>query len=451
MPSDHLDIRYGDHVAATIHRDDAQQLHIQYAADIATGLVRVPPLSLSLPFQTAAFAPALSRAFLDGLLPEGTVRDTLERRHGIPAGDTFSLLSLIGRDCAGAFTIVPPGDDRTTQPDGVRWLSESELAEGIAALPQQPLAVDPDAGVRLSLGGAQNKMAVVVREDSAIGLPRGAVPSTHILKPAILARDERRGRHPFELLYPESVQNEALCMRLAADAGIPTANIVVRRVADDLVLLVERYDRQRQGGRVIRLHQEDFCQVLGVHPNQKFDRNVAPSFEQMASIVRHHSSRVAADLDHLVDLMGFNYLIGNSDAHGKNFAILYALAGLRLAPAYDLLATRVYPAHRVPMAMFINLMDDPRGLQPLHWATQLDRMELRGRTYRERLADLVDRVTTATPRVTAWADEVGILSPLTDNILSGIAERAPILAAVRTVDVPRRRSKSPIVGRSFGD
>ncbi|MGH7609166.1 MAG: type II toxin-antitoxin system HipA family toxin [Candidatus Dormibacteria bacterium] len=450
MASDRLEIRYGDQLVATIDRNAAQQLSIQYVPDVVSGQVRVPQLTLSLPFQTDALSNALSHAFLDGLLPEGAVRDTLERRNRIAPGDTFALLSLIGRDCAGAFTIMPPIDDRAVEHGAVQWLSEEELSKKIADLPEQPLAVDPAAGIRLSLGGAQSKMAVVVGPDGIIGLPVGTIPSTHILKPAILTEDERRRRRS-QLMYPASVQNEAFCMRLAAKAGVSAAVIEVRMIGGAPALLVDRYDRQREGRLVRRLHQEDFCQALGVHPNQKYDVRVAPNFERMAAVLRGHSSRVAADLDHLVDMMGFNYLIGNSDAHGKNFALLHAPTGLQLAPAYDLLATRVYPRHNVEMAMTINGMADPRGLKPLHWVKQLEQMQLGARTYRARLADLTDRVLAALPGITRWAATTGIHSPMIERIVGGINERAPILQAVPGVELPTRRVQAPAGGQGLGD
>jgi serine/threonine-protein kinase HipA len=175
-------------------------------------------------------------------------------------------------------------------------------------------------------------------------------PSTHILKPAV----ER---------FAGVVFNEAYCMKLAAAAGLPVAKTEIRRVEDVEYLLVERYDRtHRQNSEGVpvleRLHQEDFCQALGIVSENKYQKEGGPSLKQCFALLREVSSAPVLDLARLLDAVIFNYLVGNNDAHGKNFSLLYRGLGTasmetRLAPLYDVVSTRYYPELTRELAMKI--------------------------------------------------------------------------------------------------
>ena len=205
-----------------------------------------------------------------------------------------------------------------------------------------------ETGIRLSLAGAQDKIAVRV-EGESVSLPLGGAPSTHILKPAV----ER---------FAGVVFNEAYCMRLAATVGLSVAKTEVGRVEDVEYLLVERYDRTHrrttEGATLERLHQEDFCQALGIVSENKYQKEGGPSLKQSFALLREVSSAPVLDLARLLDAVIFNFLVGNNDAHGKNFSLLYRGAGTtivetRLAPLYDLVSTRYYPELTRELAMKI--------------------------------------------------------------------------------------------------
>jgi len=210
----------------------------------------------------------------------------------------------------------------------VRWLDEADLADVVAELPTRPLFDDPEEDVRLSLAGVQDKMPVVCSRNR-IGVTAGRTPSTHILKAPI----ER---------FDDTVANEAFCLRLAAALGLTTARAEVRRTEGVEFLLVERYDREVQAQVIRRLHQEDFCQALGVPPERKYEAEGGPSLAACADLIRAASASPARDLLALVDTASFNLLSGNHDAHGKNLSLLYSPTGVRLAPLYDLVCTAVY-------------------------------------------------------------------------------------------------------------
>jgi serine/threonine-protein kinase HipA len=180
-------------------------------------------------------------------------------------------------------------------------------------LPRRPMMAGRD-GVRLSLAGAQDKLPVVF-DGQRIGLPTGGQPSTHILKPAISARAS----------VQDSVFNEGLCLALAQAMGFPTAQARIFGVQGRQVLLVARYDRRvGADGQPVRIHQEDFCQALGVVPEMKYQNEGGPDLKACFDLLRKVTRPSAPQVLRFLDAVVFNALIGNHDAHAKNFSLLYA-------------------------------------------------------------------------------------------------------------------------------
>jgi serine/threonine-protein kinase HipA len=155
------------------------------------------PISQSLPPRAEPYAGEPVHNFFSNLLPEGEVRRHVARRFGISVGNDFGLLEAIGGDCAGAISLMPPGEPPPgNQSHDVRWFTEAELAEVVADLPIRPLFADPEERIRLSLAGAQDKLPVVVRE-ARVGVPLAGAPSTHILKAPIARLDDTvSAQHP---------------------------------------------------------------------------------------------------------------------------------------------------------------------------------------------------------------------------------------------------------------
>jgi serine/threonine-protein kinase HipA len=209
-------------------------------------------------------------------------------------------------------------------------------------------------GLRLSLAGAQDKLPVVF-DGARIGLPLNGTPSSHILKPAIQAVED-------------SVINEGFCMALAQAMQLEPAKSKVHRVLDRSFLLVERYDRliDAQGHRH-RLHQEDFCQALGVVPESKYQNEGGPDLAQCFDLVRSVTRPSAPQVLRLLDYVIFNALIGNHDAHAKNFSLLYSGKATVVAPLYDVLSTAVYPTLTPKMAMKIGSKYKFSEIQAQHW------------------------------------------------------------------------------------
>jgi len=289
-------------------------------------------LSLSLPQQEEPFVSRQTRPYFKNLLPEGAALDAVARQLEVSSTSYLQILGKLGDECIGAVVIGGSGEP---DPSGYLRITRDELAA--FALREADGMAQLQAASRLSLAGAQSKMGVRARlGDSGFEylLPHGSAASTHILKTA-----NRR----FEQLS----ENEHCCMRLAAACGIRVPRTHVDVVREGIPLfLAERYDRVVDGEpeTVRRLHQEDFCQALGLLPERKYERPGGSHLKSCADLIARNSARPAEDLRQLVALMAFNVMVGNCDAHLKNLSLLCDESWSRriLAPAYDLVSTVVY-------------------------------------------------------------------------------------------------------------
>ncbi len=312
-------------------------------------------LSSSLPLRAEPFDDHHTRPFFGGLLPEGQLRRLIAQQFQVSSQNDFALLDRIGGECAGAVTLLEPGQAIPTPEQGadVQWLGDEEIVAILDELPHRPMLAGKD-GLRLSLAGAQDKLPVVF-DGARIGLPRNGTPSSHILKPAIRT-------------LADTVTNEGFCLALAGAMQLKPARSQVRSVLGRPFLLVERYDRvaNAQGQRQ-RLHQEDFCQALGVVPEMKYQNEGGPDLGQCFDLVRRVTRPSAPQILRLLDYVIFNALIGNHDAHAKNFSLLYAGAPPVLAPLYDVLSTAVYPSLTPKMAMKIGSKYKFSEVQARHW------------------------------------------------------------------------------------
>ncbi len=331
----------------------AGRLSFQYGPDWLTR-PNSTALSQSLPLRPEPFDDHQCRAFFAGLLPEGNLRRLIAQQCQVSNQNDFALLNAIGGECAGAITFVPAGQSVTSaERADVEWLDEPQLITLLDELPRRPMLAGRD-GIRLSLAGAQDKLPVVF-DGERVGLPKGGRPSTHILKPAIAAVDD-------------SVINEGFCMALAQAMGMPTAQAQTFSVQGRQVLLVARYDRHTgDDGQPLRIHQEDFCQALGVVPEIKYQNEGGPDLKACFDLLRKATRPSAPQVLRLFDAVVFNALIGNHDAHAKNFSLLYVDATPTLAPLYDVLSTAVYDHLTPKMAMKLGSKYKFTEVQARHW------------------------------------------------------------------------------------
>jgi serine/threonine-protein kinase HipA len=334
-----LNVHFERELVGQLMQDDGGQMTFQYDA---SWLGKPDPIALSqsLPLREEPFTQKECRGFFGGILPEEGNRKVIARILGISDKNDFAMLEQIGGECAGAISFLPEDEAILEDDDRYRELFDDEFARILRELPRRPLMAGED-GIRLSLAGAQDKIAVRLGVGK-ISIPRGSAPSSHVLKPAIDT-------------YEGVVFNEAFCMALARACGLNAAPVEIGKVEDIDYLLSERYDRIREeDGNIRRLHQEDFCQALGIPSEIKYQSEGGPSLANSFALIRDASTAPAPDLIALLDGVIFNLLIGNHDAHAKNFSLLYMPdRSVRLAPLYDLVSTVFYPELTDRMAMKI--------------------------------------------------------------------------------------------------
>ena len=318
------------------------------------------PISISLPLTEEPYGPEATRRFFEGLLPEGFMRRTVAEQNRTDDGDYLSILEMLGAECLGAVQIK--GENyKNIEPSYKLFDPETMYklaAEG--ATRSADLVVE----AHLSLTGASGKVGAYKNEDGQWFLPVGSAPSTHILKQS-------------HIRYDKIVQNEQLALRTAEFLGIdvPKSEIVEAYpeqvhdgmlrapLTENVLFATERYDRTFEGAESLvdgmlcplRLHQEDFGQALGIPASGKYERPGEKHMKKMFDLLRRCSASPIEDQIRLWDMIVFHWLIGNTDGHIKNFALVYDanLKAVRLAPAYDIVSTILYDTHSSEMAFSV--------------------------------------------------------------------------------------------------
>ena len=327
--TDRLQVIWNKRLVGTLDRHKKGRVVFQYSQDWIRN--ESAPISISLPCRKDKFAPAISTAFFENLLPESNTRTILAFRHRFDKKDTYSFLENFGEDCAGALSIIPGDKD----PDFTPGQYENITQELIEALDK--MQVDPKKyklypemkQAKLSLAGAQDKLPVYIK-GSEVYLPKNSgSATTHIIK-------------PINAGFNDIPRNEAFCMGLAQRSGFSIPNSKLMKIAGHELFVVDRYDRQELDKEIVRIHQEDFCQAMGYPAERKYQETGGPGFAECRELIDEYLSNEGVTNRLLfIRMMVFNYIIGNHDAHGKNFSILHN-NGFELAPFYDLVSTQVY-------------------------------------------------------------------------------------------------------------
>lgn len=365
---------YGTSQVGGLISDDEGRLSFQYLPMWKNDPSSFP-ISASLPLKGGWTAGNEDHRWFANLLPEGMAREGLCRLYGISVSNDAALLSRIGAECAGALRILSAdgpvdGEDNISGYEEVGFDDLEAITSG-----RKPLEILHRKGLlRLSLAGAQNKWAV--RWDgNTLSLPFGDAPSTHLLK------------FPTGRLNGLAL-NEAFATRLAAFCGFETVTADVLKSA----LLVTRYDRYRKGeGTIRRIHQEDFCQVLGLASQLKYQDDGGPGLRECGEAIRRDHLEPAKDLLRLVRWQIFNVLVGNADGHAKNLSRIYDSSRGRLAPFYDLVCTAAYDGFSPRMAMSVGEQTEFGQIRRPDWEDMASELGIRpGLVFRE-----IDRIVTA--------------------------------------------------------
>lgn len=320
----------------------------EYASDSENAAI-----SLSLPKKQKTFSPSQTRNFFEGLLPEGFTRHCVAQSIHADSEDYISILRKLGNECLGAIRVSD--FDSPEIPAGYKKLSKEE----ISALANEGAKKSADIVVKshLSLTGASGKAGLYYSENGEWFQPLGNAPSTHIVKQS-------------HVRLGNIVANEQLCLLTAKKLGIEVPESFIVRSSDsfsleeEVLFATKRYDRiiknecsECDGLKIpFRLHQEDFAQALGINSRGKYEKTGGEYLKKMFALIRDNFSNPIEDSLKLWKITIFNYLVGNTDNHIKNLSILYSedLKSLSLAPAYDIVSTKIYDSSTDEMSLGIN-------------------------------------------------------------------------------------------------
>lgn len=308
-----------------------------------------PAISISLPISTQPFSTKATKNFFEGLLPEGFARKSVANWLHASEDDYLTILSVLGSECLGALRISDEiqvnGDYTPLSIEDVKALAKEGVSKSTELITE----------AHLSLTGASGKVGLYYDSERNMWYqPKGNAPSTHIVKQS-------------HVRLSDIVTNEQLSLTTASKLGIaiPESFIINTGVArdEDILFATKRYDRMiskssasiRGLVRPFRLHQEDFAQALGIAAHEKYENGEQQYLPRIFNLVRNFSENPILDQLKLWDILIYDYLIGNTDNHIKNLSLLYSenLRAIRLAPAYDIISTVIYPGSSREMAIGI--------------------------------------------------------------------------------------------------
>ena len=379
-------------------------------------LQEVTAISVSLPLRPEPFTAAQTQCFFEGLLPEGFIRRSIATQMHVDEKDYVSILRGLGRECLGAICVTEEHEILTADYEPLSMEQVKALAaEGATK------SVELVTKAHLSLTGASGKVGLYYfPEEDMWYLPQGTAPSTHIVKQSHIRLDS-------------IVANEQLALLTASKCGIvvPRSFIINtgNRNESDVLFATERYDRVHTKNatsikslkKPLRLHQEDFAQAMGIPSAQKYEKEPEGYLSGMFEILRKYSADPIKDQIQLWDRIVFNYLIGNTDAHLKNFSLLYApnLKGIRLAPAYDIVSTLIYEQSTREMSFSIGEAFHIDEINEDHFRRAAKDAGLGEKIAIRRFHDMRDRFKTALHASASELAEAGytVASELEERIL----------------------------------
>ena len=393
------------------------------------------PISLSMPLRPTPYQGDVVAAYFDNLLPDNRrVRERLQRRFGARSPGSFDLLAEIGRDCIGAIQILPDdaplADVKTIASEAI---SSGQIEDLLSSMLTTPIGRgDTDDDFRISLAGAQEKTALL-RLGEQWRRPKGATPSTHILKLPI-------GTGGGGIDLSTSVENEWLCAQILKAYGIPVADCSIERFGEQKVLVVERFDRKRaaDGSWIVRLPQEDFCQAFGVPSDRKYEAEGGPGIRAIMKMLLGSSQAERDRTDFLKTQMLF-WMLCAIDGHAKNFSVfLEAGGGYRLTPRYDVLSAfpvlgksrGKIPPNKAKMAMAVESKNRHylwQTIQPRHWEETARRCGM-GAAYPRLRDELIEQTGPAISAVTEVIPKE-FPSAVADSILESLRITRDTLAA----------------------
>lgn len=407
-----------DAIMGRVSRGSGGKLTFRYEESWRTAR-EAYPLSLCLPLIRAEHPSDRIEPFLWGLLPdnEGVLGKWAQRFH-VSARDAFGLLSAVGEDCAGAVQFVRPErleHIKNAQEREIEWLTERDVADRLRRLREDHSAwrTPSDTG-QFSLAGAQPKTALLF-DQGGWGVPSGRIPTTHILKPPTGEWDGH-------------AENEHMCLEIASRLGLLVARSSVRRFANEIAIVLERYDRLPAGGAFIRVHQEDACQATGISPVRKYESDGGPGARTIVALLRDNSDSPEDDIAAFLDALAFNWLIVGTDAHAKNYSMLIGSGGtVRFAPLYDIASILPYniaPMQKIRLAMKIGGNYRVRDIGLHQWEKLAVDVRINPGQLTSRLRAMCEALPDHVSAVRATVLEKGLKHPLIERLAKDLHSRA---------------------------
>ena len=410
-----LEIYGEDTRLGILTQDQHGKIQLRYEDDWAENQENFP-ISLSLPLSAKEHGHPTVANFLWGLLPDnGRILGAWGKQFQVSPNNPFALLSHVGGDCAGAVQFHAPRKTRNSGGE-VSEITASELEARIKDLLNNHgnTRRAGDQG-SFSLAGAQPKLALHKNPTTGQwGIPSGRTPTTHILKPAT-------GQ------WEGLAENEHYCGILAAKTGLPGAKSEVLNFKTGAAICAERYDRRLTSAGFIRIHQEDFCQASGQHPDKKYQNEGGPSPKTILDLIRKHCSDPEKDKGTFIRALVFNWLILGTDAHAKNYGILLEKGpSVRLTPLYDLTSALPYPdqfpLRKAKLAMRIGGQYQCARLQMPEWekfatAHGITRI-------REKIKQMAERVNANCKETADEIKKAGIGTEIIDKLSGAIKTRS---------------------------
>ena len=332
----YVEIKGEQHLVGFIAGENYQDAVFQYDTGYMDSEIGVP-ISISLQFQREPFSSEQTMCFFESLLPEGFSRRAVANWIRTDERDYLSILASLGKECLGAIRIIEIDEHIESHYEKLSDAQVRELAAEGATKSTQMLMQ-----THLSLAGASGKVGLYYDDKGGWYLPSGNAPSTHIVKQS-------------HVRLNQIVLNEQMCMLAARNCGIEVPDSFIINIGngkdEDVLYATRRYDREINVKKKIdglpvplRLHQEDFAQAMGIASENKYERVKSGYLAKMFELIRRHTTDPIREQQHFLERIVFNYLVGNTDCHIKNHALVYSndLKSIELSPAYDIVSTRVY-------------------------------------------------------------------------------------------------------------
>jgi serine/threonine-protein kinase HipA len=411
-----LAVILGNEVAGLLSQDVRGRLRFEYDAGYRAD-AGATPLSVSMPTAVARHSDRVIKPWLWGLLPENeAVLARWGRTFRVAVSPYALLATQIGRDCPGAVRFVQADqvDDFLRRPGRVTWLSTDEVAARLRRLRADATArLGPEFTGQFSLAGAQAKTALLY-ENGRWGEPAGVLATSHILKPAVPG-------------FADHEINEHLCLDAARRAGLIVAHSRVMRFGGESAIVVERYDRRRTNGTLVRVHQEDTCQALSVLPAHKYQTAGGPGPADIVALLRRLMlpSVAEAQVSRFLDGLIWNWLIAGTDAHAKNYSLLLSSDQVRLAPLYDIASALPYATAERNLRLAMKVGNDYRVIPRRNpWPRVAADLKVDAGATQDRVRALAAATADAFADAAGSPEIVALRSRLPARLVQRISDRA---------------------------